>query len=96
MTGDHLLPEQNVRWGMNGGYFVTHGFGFGMPVVTRCSDYSGSIGTSGCHGGLGTTRYCDPREHMVSILMTQAMWTSPAPPHICLNFRTAACQVIDD
>jgi hypothetical protein len=33
---------------------------------------------------------------MVSILMTQAMWTSPAPPSVCLDFQTAAYQAIDD
>jgi CubicO group peptidase (beta-lactamase class C family) len=96
MTSDHLTPEQRVPWGLNDSYFDTHGFGFGMSVVTRFSDYSGSVGTFGWDGGLGTTWYCDPREHMVSILMTQAMWTSPAPPMVSLDFRTAACQAIDD
>jgi CubicO group peptidase (beta-lactamase class C family) len=67
-----------------------------MSVVTRFSDYSGSVGTFGWDGGLGTTWYCDPREHMVSILLTQAMWTSPAPPRVSLDFRTAAYQAIDD
>jgi CubicO group peptidase (beta-lactamase class C family) len=44
-----------------------------MSVVTHCGDYSGSVGTFGWDGGLGTTWYCNPREHMVSILMGQAM-----------------------
>ena len=96
MTTDQLLSEQKVPWGANGNYFDTHGFGFGMSVVTRFGDYSGSVGTFGWDGGLGTTWYCDPREQMVSILMTQAMWTSPAPPDVCLDFRTTAYQAIDD
>jgi len=95
MTSDHLSPEQRAPWGMNGSYFDSHGFGFGMSVVTHFSDYSGSVGTFGWDGGMGTTWYCDPREHMVSILMTQAMWTSPAPPGVCLDFRTTAYQAID-
>jgi CubicO group peptidase (beta-lactamase class C family) len=51
----------------------THGFGFSMSVVTPFGDYSGSVGTFGWDGGLGTAWYCNPREHMVSILMRQAM-----------------------
>jgi CubicO group peptidase (beta-lactamase class C family) len=33
---------------------------------------------------------------MVTILMTQAAWTSPSPPNICLDFWTLAYQAIDD
>ncbi len=32
---------------------------------------------------------------MVTILMTQAAWTSPDPPHVCLDFWTSAFQAID-
>jgi len=95
MTTDHLSPTQRPAWGMQGDYFETHGFGFGMSVVTRALDYSGSVGTFGWDGGYGTTWYCDPREGMVSILMTQAMWTSPAPPDVCQDFRTLAYRALD-
>jgi len=96
MRTDHLAPTQRPAWGMQGDYFDTHGFGFGMSVVTRALDYSGSVGTFGWDGGYGTTWYCDPRGGKVSILMTQAMWTSPAPPEDCLDFRTSAYQALDD
>ena len=96
MTSDHLSGTHRPAWGQQGDYFDTHGFGFGMSVVTHFGDCSGSVGTFGWDGGLGTSWYCDPREHMVSILMTQAMWTSPAPAHVCLDFRTMACQATDD
>jgi CubicO group peptidase (beta-lactamase class C family) len=95
MTSNHLSSTQAPLWGSGGEYFDTHGFGFGMSVVTQFSDYSGSVGTFGWDGGFGTTWYCDPHEGMVSILMTQAMWTSPAPPKVCLDFRTAVYQAID-
>jgi CubicO group peptidase (beta-lactamase class C family) len=96
MTTDHLTPAQRPQWGLQGDYFDTHGFGFGMSVVTRALDYSGSVGTFGWDGGYGTTWYCDPREGMVSILMTQAMWSSPAPPNVVLDFRTSAYQALAD
>jgi len=96
MTSNHLTPAQKAPWGMSGDYFDTHGFGFGMSVVTQFGDFSGSVGTFGWDGGFGTTWYCDPHEGMVSILMTQAMWTSPTPPKVCLDFRTAVYQAIDD
>jgi hypothetical protein len=33
---------------------------------------------------------------MVAILLTQASWTSPVPPHVTRDFWTAAYQAIDD
>jgi len=96
MTSDHLPATQRPSWGTQGEYFDSHGFGFGMSVVTRATDYSGSVGTFGWDGGYGTTWYCDPRHGMVSILMTQAMWTSPSPPDVSLDFRTSAYQALDD
>jgi len=33
---------------------------------------------------------------MVSVLMTQAMWTSPTPPSVSRDFRTSTYQAIDD
>lgn len=96
MTSDHLSPSQKPPWGLNGSYFDAHGFGFGMSVVTRATDYSGSLGTFGWDGGLGTTWFCDPREGMVGVLMTQASWTSPAPPNVALDFSTSVYAAIDD
>jgi hypothetical protein len=45
---------------------------------------------------MGTIWRSDPAEEMVTILMTQAAWTSPRPPSICLDFWTLAYQAIDD
>jgi CubicO group peptidase (beta-lactamase class C family) len=81
---------------MLGDCFDTHGFAFGMSVVTRAGGYSGAVGTFGWDGGHGTSWYCDPREGMVSILMTQAMRTSPAPPNVAVEFRTCTYQACDD
>jgi CubicO group peptidase (beta-lactamase class C family) len=96
MTADHLTPEQKAASGLIGGYFDNHGWGFGVSVVTRRDDPTGSVGRFGWDGGLGTSWCSDPREELVGILMTQAAWTSPSPPNICRDFWALAYAAIDD
>ncbi len=96
MTTDQLTPEQKAVSGLVPGYFDSHGWGFGLSVVTRRDDMAGAVGTFGWDGGLGTSWYSDPREDMVTILMTQRMWTSPGPPSVCLDFWTSAYQALAD
>jgi CubicO group peptidase (beta-lactamase class C family) len=54
------------------------------------------IGQYGWDGGLGTIWRNDPSEQMVSMLLTNAAWTSPRPPDITLDFLTVAYAAIDD
>jgi CubicO group peptidase (beta-lactamase class C family) len=96
MTTDQLTPEQKAVSGLVPGYFDSHGWGFGVSVVTRRDDVAAVPGRYGWDGGLGTSWYSDPREDMVTILMTQRAWTSPSPPDVCLDFWTSAYQAIDD
>jgi CubicO group peptidase (beta-lactamase class C family) len=96
MSTDHLTPEQKAMSGLVPGYFGSHGWGFGVSVVTRREDIGGSIGRFGWDGGLGTSWYSDPREDMVGILLTQRAWTSPNPPDVCRDFWTLAYRAIDD
>jgi CubicO group peptidase (beta-lactamase class C family) len=96
MTTDQLTPEQKAASGLVPGYFDRHGWGFGVSMVTRRDEVPGPVGRFGWDGGLGTSWYSDPRENMVTILMTQRAWTSPSPPHVCLDFWTSAYQAIDD
>src|SRR5947207_7754151 len=96
MTTDQLTPEQKAVSGLVPGYFDSHGWGFGVSVVTRRDDLASVPGRSGWDGGMGTSWYSDPREEMVTILMTQRAWTSPSPPDVCLDFWTLAYQAIDD
>jgi CubicO group peptidase (beta-lactamase class C family) len=96
MTTDQLTPEQKAVSGLVPGYFDSHGWGFGVSVVTRRDDVAAVPGRYGWDGGLGTSWYSDPREEMVTILMTQRAWTSPSPPDVCLDFWTSAYQAIDD
>lgn len=95
MTKDQLTHEQKVVSGIVPGYFESHGWGFGMSVVTRRDDPAAPVGMYGWDGGLGTVWRTDPREETVTILMTQRAWTSPEPPKICRDFWTAAYQAID-
>jgi CubicO group peptidase (beta-lactamase class C family) len=96
MTTDQLTPEQKAVSGLVPGYFDSHGWGFGVSVVTRREDVAGPVGKFGWDGGLGTSWYSDPREDMVTLLMTQRAWTSPDPPAVCRDFWTSAYQAIDD
>jgi CubicO group peptidase (beta-lactamase class C family) len=93
MTMDHLTAEQKAVSGLVPGYFDSHGWGFGMGVVTK---REAAPEPCGWDGGLGTSWCSDPREDMVTILMTQCAWTSPNPPNVCLDFRILAYQAIDD
>ena len=96
MTSDQLTPEQKAGASLVPGYFDHHGWGFGMSVVIRRDGVAGTVGKFGWDGGLGTSWYSDPKEDMVTILMTQRAWTSPSPPPVCLDFWTLAYQAIDD
>jgi len=96
MTMDHLTPDQKAASGFVPGFWDSRGWGFGMSVVTRRDDVARCVGTFGWDGGLGTTWYSDPREDMVTIIMTQRAWTSPTPPAVCLDFWTSAYAAIDD
>jgi CubicO group peptidase (beta-lactamase class C family) len=96
MTTDQLTAQQKSGSSISPGYFDSHGWGFGMSVITRRDTIAGSVGSFGWDGGLGTSWFADPREDMTLILMTQRAWTSPTPPKVCLDFWTSAYQAIDD
>jgi CubicO group peptidase (beta-lactamase class C family) len=96
MTTDQLTPEQKAASAFVPGWFDSHGWGFGMSVLTRRDGLAGSVGTFGWDGGLGTSWSSDPREEMVTILMTQRAWTSPNPPNVRLDCWASAYRAIDD
>ena len=96
MTTDHLTPAQKAATRWVPGAFDAHGWGFGVSVRTRRTEIAGSVGTFGWDGGMGTTLSIDPREGMTTILLTQAMWSSPVLPTVAADFATLAYQAIDD
>jgi CubicO group peptidase (beta-lactamase class C family) len=96
MTTDQLTPQQKSVSGLVDNYFDTHGWGFGVSVVTRPTGSTEPVGLYGWDGGLGTSWRVDPKANLFGILLTQRMWTSPSPPPICRDFWTSAYQVIDE
>ena len=86
MTTDQLTAAQKASTDFLPAYWDDHGWGFGMAVVTRRHDLTG-VGTYGWDGGLGTSWRNDPSEDMITVLLTQAAFTSPNPPPVCVDFR---------
>lgn len=96
MTSDQLTSAQKLGSGLLSGFFDSHGWGFGMSVVTRRDAIYDTLGRFGWDGGLGTSWYADPTEEMTTLLMTQQSWTSPSPPNVCRDFWTLTYCAIDD
>jgi CubicO group peptidase (beta-lactamase class C family) len=96
MTADQLTPAQKAASGLVDGYFDSHGWGFGVAMVTRRENPSEPVGQFGWDGGLGTSWRCDPQEDVVGVLMTQRAWTSPNPPPVCRDFWTLVYAAIED
>lgn len=94
MTTDQLTPEQKAVSSLVPGFFDTHGWGFGVSVITKRDDIAAVPGRYGWDGATGTSWYCDPREHMITILMSPCFFAAPAPPNV--SFWTLAYQAIDD
>jgi CubicO group peptidase (beta-lactamase class C family) len=67
-----------------------------VAVKTRRDQICDSIGTYGWDGGLGSAYRSDPREGLLTILLTQRGWSSPQPPAISLDFWTSVYQAIED
>jgi CubicO group peptidase (beta-lactamase class C family) len=96
MTSDHLTPEQKAVSGFFPDDFDSRGWGFGVTVVTRRDHPAAPVGQYGWDGGLGTIWRNDPSEQMITILLTNAAWTSPRPPDVALDFLTGAYASIRD
>lgn len=96
MTTDHITAEQKAVSSFFPDFWDSHGWGFGVSIVTRRTDIAATPGRYGWDGGYGTSWYVDPKEELVGILMTQRVWDSPSPPGVLRDFWTSAYQVIDD
>ena len=92
MTTDHITPEQKAV----SGFWDSHGWGFGVSVVTRRDGLAATPGRYGWDGGYGTSWYVDPKEELIGILMTQRVWDDPGASVILLDFWTSAYGAIDD
>ena len=96
MTTDQLTDSQKAISGFFPGDFDARGWGFGVGIVTRRVHPAAPVGQYGWDGGLGTIWRNDPSEEMVTILLTNAAWTSPRPPDVAVDFLSGAYASIDD
>ncbi len=96
MTKDQLTAEQKSASTFVPGFFDNLGWGFGMAVVTGPANDSGPEGSYGWDGGLGTVWRNDPSHEVITILLTQAAFSSPSPPPVCLDFWSAVYTAIGD
>jgi CubicO group peptidase (beta-lactamase class C family) len=95
MTTDQLTPEQKARSGFGPDSFADHGWGFCLQIATRRTQVA-SVGSYGWSGGMGTLWQSDPREEMITILMTQRGWESSTPGGVFVDFYALAYAAIDD
>jgi CubicO group peptidase (beta-lactamase class C family) len=95
MTTNHLTPEQQADE-MVQPFLAGHGWGFGVAVMTHRAVISDSVGKYGWTGGLGTSWANDPREGLITILLTQRALGSPTLPPIHEDFATTVYQSLDD
>ncbi len=96
MTTDQLTPEQKAVSGLHPDDFDARGWGFCVSVVTRREHPAAPVGQYGWDGGLGTIWRNDPSEQMITVLLTNAAWSSPRPPAIAQDFLTGSYAAIDD
>lgn len=96
MTSDQLTPAQKAASTFEPGYWDTHGWGFGVAIVTGRHDLWAPVGRYGWDGGLGTSWASDPSEDLVGVILTQQAFTSARLPAICRDFWACAYAAIDD
>jgi CubicO group peptidase (beta-lactamase class C family) len=79
------MTTARVPLGEDGG-----GWGLGLGVDLTDQPDGRHPGAYGWDGGLGTSWWNDPASRTTAILLTNQMWTSPAPPeHFWAFWRTA-------
>ena len=95
MTTDQLTPAQKAVSSLPPlpGFFETHGWGFGVGIVTKRDDLALVPGRFGWDGSLGTSWFSDPKEDLVGILLTQRVLTTL---DVLRDFSTLVYQAIDD
>jgi NAD(P)-dependent dehydrogenase (short-subunit alcohol dehydrogenase family) len=78
------------------GFWNTRGWGFGVSIITQRDELAHVPERYGWEGGYGTSFYCDPREDLIGILMTQRVWDSPSVPAVLQDFWNTAYAAIED
>ncbi len=87
MTRDQLTASQRIAAAPIIGNRC--GWGFGVAVVTDVTAQGVPSGAYGWNGGFGTSWVADPASGTSAILLTQTLFTSPAPPAVHQEFWAA-------
>jgi len=95
MITDQVTPAQKAASPFFPGFWDNRGWGFGVSMTTRRDTIAASPGRYGWDGGFCTSWWCDPREDLVAILLTQRLF-DPVVGNIFADFATLAYQAIDD
>lgn len=95
MTTDQVTPVQKAASPFFPGFWDNRGWRFGVSMITRRDSISASPGRYGWDGGFCTSWWCDPREDLIAILLTQRLF-DPVVGDIFADFATLAYQAIDD
>ena len=82
MTTDQLTPEQKAGGGLGPDFFTGQSWSFCQAVQDN--------GTFGWDGGFGSTWRVDPVRDLVTIVLTQRMFDSPALPELHRDIQAAA------
>jgi CubicO group peptidase (beta-lactamase class C family) len=80
MTTDQLVPSQKTDDFLPG-FWATHGWGFGVAVVTHSDEVTPTPGRYGWFGGLGTYWISHPEKDFAGILLTQRAFDASSPDH---------------
>ncbi|GAB3191407.1 serine hydrolase [Geodermatophilus arenarius] len=96
--GEPVLREQTVRAMLTeqAGPVDDEGGGWGLGLGVRRTDEPGGrhAGSFGWDGGLGSTWWTDPVTGTTAVLLTNQMWSSPAPPAVFEAFRSVAFRAV--
>jgi len=87
MTSDQLSASQRAAAEPVVGN--RRGWGFGLAVVTETTPQGVPAGAYGWNGGFGTSWLADPASETSAILLTQTLFSSPAPPAVHEEFWSA-------
>ncbi|MGF1428403.1 serine hydrolase domain-containing protein [Kitasatospora sp. LaBMicrA B282] len=96
LSSDQLTAEQKAGAGLSPDFFASHGWGFGVRVVTRQTELGHPVHQYGWNGGLGAAWAIDPVNRVIGIILTNRAFTSPVPPPVVQDFWTSAYQALAD